>query len=401
MYRTQWSRRVSSRRGAGAPVYVYVMALQALHQFFQQPYSPPVTLALIALMAGIHFRPAGFLEDGLPHVSEICMNPALVVQERNWRRLLLSVLFHADDAHLIFNMVSFLWKGVHLERRHGSPRFAALVAAFALFSQALHVAAARLLSDVLAVHTPFYIECSVGFSGVLFALKTVMNADSPTHSSVYGFVLPTKYAAWAELLLIQLLVPEASFLGHLCGILAGLIYLHGPSFLPSSFRSSAVLSALAAPLLTLFPFLRNPRGRIWGSGQSGRAGIGGPAAVVGRGRRAGLGGREGPSREGSAAAGAGGVWRCPACTYDNPWQAVRCTMCEGPRPEGARETGGGWMHGGRGGDTTVSAPMFPEVEEEGQGSGREPQQPQHPRWRQGQLNADELRELRLQRFGNR
>ncbi|CAI5973587.1 unnamed protein product [Closterium sp. NIES-64] len=355
MYHTQWSRRVSSRRGAGAPVYVYVMALQALQQFFQQPYSPPVTLGLIALMTGIHFRPAGFLEDSLPYVSEICMNPALVVQERNWRRLLLSVLFHADDAHLIFNMVSLLWKGVHLERRLGSPRFAALVAAFALLSQSLHVAAARLLSDVLALHTPFYRECSVGFSGVLFALKTVMNADSPAYSSVYGFVLPTKYAAWAELLLIQLLVPEASFLGHLCGILSGLIYLHGTSLLPRSARPSAFLSTLAAPLLTLFPFLRSSRGRTWGSGQSGQAARGGAAG------------------------------------------AVRCAMCEGARPAGGRDVGGG-MVDGYGRDTAPSAPSFPEVEEE-ERAGAEQQHLQQPHRRQGNVtSAEELRALRLERF---
>ncbi|CAI5489648.1 unnamed protein product, partial [Closterium sp. Naga37s-1] len=342
-----WSRRVSSRRGAGAPVYVYIMALQALQQFFQQPYSPPVTLGLIALMAGVHFRPAGFLEDSLPYVSEICMNPALVVQERNWRRLLLSVLFHADDAHLIFNMVSLLWKGVHLERRLGSPRFAALVAAFALLSQSLHVAAARLLSDVLAVHTPFYRECSVGFSGVLFALKTVMNADSPAYSSVYGFVLPTKYAAWAELLLIQLLVPEASFLGHLCGILSGLIYLHGPSLLPRSARASAILSTLAAPLLTLFPFLCSSRGRTWGSGQSGQA----------------------------ARGGTGGGGRT-----------------------GGRDVGRG-MVDEYGRDTAPSAPTFPEVEDEEGRSGVAQQQSQQPHMQQGHVSsAEELRALRLQRF---
>lgn len=36
--------------------------------------------------------------------------------------------------------------------------------------------------------------------------------------------MPGKYAAWAELLLIHLLVPNASFIGHLAGILSGLIY---------------------------------------------------------------------------------------------------------------------------------------------------------------------------------
>ena len=34
-----------------------------------------------------------------------------------------------------------------------------------------------------------------------------------------------QYGAWAELVLIQLVTPNASFLGHLAGILAGLLYV--------------------------------------------------------------------------------------------------------------------------------------------------------------------------------
>lgn len=35
-----------------------------------------------------------------------------------------------------------------------------------------------------------------------------------------------QYVCWAELLYIQLLTPQASFLGHLGGILAGLLHVH-------------------------------------------------------------------------------------------------------------------------------------------------------------------------------
>ena len=52
----------------------------------------------------------------------------------------------------------------------------------------------------------------VGFSAVLFGMKLVLNADSPTFTPVAGVLLPTKYAAWGELLLIQLTVPNASFM---------------------------------------------------------------------------------------------------------------------------------------------------------------------------------------------
>ncbi|CAM9458905.1 unnamed protein product, partial [Sphacelaria rigidula] len=70
--------------------------------------------------------------------------------------------------------------------------------------------------------------CTVGFSGVLFALKYVAARRSPGVTEVYGFQVHTRYATWLELLLIALLVPESSFLGHLCGIVAGIMYVEIP-----------------------------------------------------------------------------------------------------------------------------------------------------------------------------
>jgi hypothetical protein len=51
--------------------------------------------------------------------------------------------------------------------------------------------------------------------------QVVLNHNAPSTTSVYGFQVPTKYAAWLELVVIHVLVPRASFLGHMCGILAG------------------------------------------------------------------------------------------------------------------------------------------------------------------------------------
>lgn len=62
-----------------------------------------------------------------------------------------------------------------------------------------------------------YHSCAVGFSAVLFSLKYVLNATSAGHTNVGGFNVPTRQAAWAELVLISLMSPNASFLGHLCG----------------------------------------------------------------------------------------------------------------------------------------------------------------------------------------
>ncbi|CAB3372928.1 Hypothetical predicted protein [Cloeon dipterum] len=54
--------------------------------------------------------------------------------------------------------------------------------------------------------------CAVGFSGVIFALKVLTSEQQDTSM---------RYAVWSELILIYLMVPGSSFMGHLAGILAG------------------------------------------------------------------------------------------------------------------------------------------------------------------------------------
>jgi rhomboid domain-containing protein 1 len=66
-------------------------------------------------------------------------------------------------------------------------------------------------------------------AGVIFALKVLTSYETPPGREFIGFVwVPTRYAAWIELVLIHLLVPNASFMGHFAGILAGLIYTSTP-----------------------------------------------------------------------------------------------------------------------------------------------------------------------------
>ena len=68
--------------------------------------------------------------------------------------------------------------------------------------------------------------CAIGFSGVIFGLKVLDYTHSPEKIMFFGvFPVHQDYAFWAELILIQVFAPQASFSGHLCGILAGLIVL--------------------------------------------------------------------------------------------------------------------------------------------------------------------------------
>jgi rhomboid domain-containing protein 1 len=65
----------------------------------------------------------------------------------------------------------------------------------------------------------------VGWSAVLFGLKTIQTFGQPGHAQVGGFTVPMRLVSWAELVYISLLNPQASWLGHGAGILAGLVEL--------------------------------------------------------------------------------------------------------------------------------------------------------------------------------
>ncbi|CAL5224585.1 g7292 [Coccomyxa viridis] len=188
---------------------------------------PPVTLALLAVNVLLYFQPEA-LGGVVPPIRDACLQPYQIVQGLQFSRLLWSAFLHADEMHLFYNMSSLLWKGCQLEPDLGSLSFLALVGELLALSHVatvgLAAAAAKMLPDLAG--DQYYSSCAIGFSAVLFALKVVLSYRTPGWSHVAGFELPTKYVCWAELAYIQLLTPQASFLGHLGGILAGLLHVH-------------------------------------------------------------------------------------------------------------------------------------------------------------------------------
>ncbi|TYZ68934.1 hypothetical protein PybrP1_012196 [[Pythium] brassicae (nom. inval.)] len=161
---------------------------------------------VLGVMYALHFQ-----KTRAPYLfRSYSLCPDEVVHHLDVARLLASAFLHVDDWHLYHNMASFLWKGYHLEHRLGSIRFAAAIGCLLVLAHGLVVVVAFVLVTFFDTPEPFY-QCSIGFSAVLFALK-----------------VPTKYAAWLELVAIHYLVPHSSFLGHMCGILAGYIYVLTP-----------------------------------------------------------------------------------------------------------------------------------------------------------------------------
>ncbi|GLC37106.1 hypothetical protein PLESTB_001391100 [Pleodorina starrii] len=205
-----------------------LLLAQLAARILQLEYKPPVTIALVAVNALLFFVD---LREFLPpkallRLLDGALQPRLILERGEWWRLLSSAFLHLDEWHLYYNMSSLLWKGVQLERRYGTKLFAALVSELLLLSQGLYIVLTVLLSSQIPGYRYLYRDLRVaGFSDVLFALKVVLTRHSPDYSDVMGIRVPTKYACWAELFLASYLTPHVSFLGHLAGILAGLLHV--------------------------------------------------------------------------------------------------------------------------------------------------------------------------------
>lgn len=210
------------RRNRGLELGVVLLLAEITQVGFNQ--IPPITLCTIAGQVLLYL--------GIINVPwekwEVCISAESVLKVHDYKRLFLSTFEHGDDMHLYYNMVSFLVKGRSLERRYGSTNFAFLLLLITIMTNVIYVALGQTLTN--ALQDEYYMKsCAIGFSGVIFALKVLTSRESPPgRESVGGMWIPTRYAAWVELILIHLLVPNASFMGHLAGILAGLIYSATP-----------------------------------------------------------------------------------------------------------------------------------------------------------------------------
>ncbi|XP_076041489.1 rhomboid-related protein 4-like [Oratosquilla oratoria] len=185
---------------------------------------PPITLSAIIGQAALFLGliPAPWERH------EVCLSGESILVQKDYKRLVLSAIEHADDLHLYHNMVSFIFKGRTLESRYGSRKFLVLLLIFTLATSSMYVALVKMAAEYF--HDWSHMRtCAIGFSGVLFALKVLTTYHSEeNYKYIYGFKFPSKLAVWIELIIIHLMVPRSSFVGHLAGILVGLLYIMGP-----------------------------------------------------------------------------------------------------------------------------------------------------------------------------
>ena len=183
------------------------------------------TKGVVSLLSVIHFLGILAGTDGVLSPSAHCLGVADALRSvfECLHRVFTSPLFHGSMLHLGLNMAAFcggMAQTFECERL-GSLRFAVLLVVLS-FIGGTFTLILRVFGEALGLLGP---ACGAGFSGVLFGLVT-LEATGPgaTEQNFFGVV---HVPGWAypivAFLAASLLMPNADSVGHLGGILAGVV----------------------------------------------------------------------------------------------------------------------------------------------------------------------------------
>jgi len=130
--------------------------------------------------------------------------------------------------HIGMNMMSTMAIGAMLEKEIGTLMMGITISWGILLTSFIYVFISWFLFVAFG-YEQMMLQHSVGFSGVIFQLSVLESSLSPNRTrSVFGvFQVSSKMYPWALLVVLQFIMPQISFLGHLSGILIGTLQYYG------------------------------------------------------------------------------------------------------------------------------------------------------------------------------
>ena len=241
---------------------------------------PLATKGVLSVCTALYLLPLLVGYEGL--IISGCLSPFRVAVHLQLWRALTAPFLHVGLLHLVFNMLAYVPMARQVEAAIGSVRFVyltlvAIVAiavvhvtvawaahAIAVLAQGATAIPKDQLADLAAEAASrgsFYVlrmlggvhACAVGLSALIFAHVAYEPAfegsAARSERSVFGlFSVPTRYYPWVLLVLFQLMIPNASMIGHLAGLLVGLGMANGPFMNTAVHLSHATATRVEAKL---------------------------------------------------------------------------------------------------------------------------------------------------------
>ncbi|KAK8801994.1 hypothetical protein WA158_006389 [Blastocystis sp. Blastoise] len=175
---------------------------------------PPTTLSFTVLCIGLYI-----LSFFIPLQNYMVFCPFMFWNGYHIYTLFTFPYIHLDMMHILFNMMTLRSIGVYLESMFGSILFGYLMVLFGILGSIIYAIVGYFAN----------ISCVGGFSGVLFSLVTIdCFLSQEEQRSLYGlWNVSTQWYPVYLLIIIQILCPNVSFIGHLSGLIVGFLYSIG------------------------------------------------------------------------------------------------------------------------------------------------------------------------------
>lgn len=188
---------------------------------WERPFTSCVVVVCSSVWYYLHANGLGYDSVGMSYTK--------VVGQRQYWRCITASFSHVSLLHLLFNMSS-LWSLGAVEQMGGgegggpwgSGWYVRYTLVMLVGTSALVVGCYHVLLRWFRQERYEHVT-AVGYSCVVFGWMTVLSVKHPTHSlSLLGVInLPINLAPFGSLIFTSIIVPQASFIGHLAGIVMG------------------------------------------------------------------------------------------------------------------------------------------------------------------------------------
>lgn len=183
----------------------------------------PVTMMMLVICVVVYLYTSltySFDMNALEGILSGALNPILVVQFQQYYRLITANFIHFGMMHIVCNGYSLYNVGRIMEQLLGGMRYALVLIGSMLFTTVIPV----LLYVIFEINGDMIMA---GFSGAIFGLIGALLALAIWFKDIYMYLFKQIASSVGLMLLLSILVPSISFIGHISGLIGGFVVMVG------------------------------------------------------------------------------------------------------------------------------------------------------------------------------